>query len=362
MSNTISILGAVGIPASYGGFESLVENLARYHQINKLPGKIVVYCSSKSYPEQVDSYLGAKLRYIGLNANGISSIAYDVASMLSAVYHGSDVILLLGVSGAIGLPLIRMISKGRIVTNIDGIEWKREKWKRIARAFLHFSEWLALRFSHNVVADNAAIAEYVAGTYGVDCHVIAYGGDQGLLTPSRPYEGETLPARYAFALCRIEPENNVGIILEAFAAKPDRPLVFLGNWSKSSYGRELKALYAGVAHIYLLDPIYDASILHCLRKNADMYIHGHSAGGTNPSLVEIMHFGLPVFAFDCIFNRCTTDSKAIFFKDAAGLRVGIDNIDSNTAAQVGADMLRIAKERYTWEAVGREYFRLLLGR
>ncbi|NTW52158.1 MAG: glycosyltransferase family 1 protein [Chlorobiaceae bacterium] len=360
MNKKIAILGSVGIPASYGGFETLVENLARYHQQNELPGKIIVYCSSNNYPDKAESHLGATLRYVALNANGVSSIAYDVVSMLSALYYGSDVILLLGVSGAIALPLIRLVSRSHIITNIDGIEWKRQKWNRAAKAFLHFSEWLAVRYSHVVVADNAAIAEYVAGSYGVDCEVIAYGGDQALLTPPRPYQGDTLPARYAFALCRIEPENNIDIILEAFALKPDLPLVFLGNWRNSIYGRELKALYSGLSHIHLLDPIYDASVLHYLRKNADIYIHGHSAGGTNPSLVEMMHFGLPVFAFDCIFNRCTTDGKAIFFKDASALRVAIDGLEANVAAQVGSDMCRIARERYTWSAVGREYFRLLL--
>ena len=359
--NQIAIIGTVGIPASYGGFETLAENLARFHQANALAGEVVVYCSAKSYPARPESCLGARLRYIGLNANGVASIPYDIVSLLSAVRHRSDVILLLGVSGAIALPLVRLLSRARIVTNIDGIEWKRDKWKGLARWFLRFSERMAVRFSHEVVADNAGIAEHVVQSYGRDCHVIAYGGDHALQAPIKPYEGPPLPPRYALALCRIEPENNVAMILEAFAAGPEMPLVFVGNWNNSAFGRELRQRYASLPHLHLLDPIYDVGVLRTLRGNAALYVHGHSAGGTNPSLVEMMHFGVPILAYDCVFNRCTTEAKARFFKDAAGLRDALDSLDAGEGARIGEDMRRIAEARYTWDAVGRAYFEILLG-
>ncbi len=357
----IAILGTVGVPANYGGFETLAENLARFHQANDLAGGLVVYCSAKNYPTRPESYLGAKLRYIVLNANGVSSIPYDIVSLLSAVRHRSDVILLLGVSGAIALPLVRLLSRARIVTNIDGIEWKREKWKGAARWFLRFSERMAVRFSHEVVADNAGIAEHVVQSYGRDCHVIAYGGDHALQAPIKPYGGAPLPPRYALALCRIEPENNVAMILEAFARDPGMPLVFVGNWNNSAFGRELRQRYASLPHLHLLDPIYDIGVLRTVRGNAALYVHGHSAGGTNPSLVEMMHFGVPILAFDCIFNRCTTEEKAVFFKDAEALRNAVDTLDPDDAARIGEDMRRVAEARYTWDAVGRAYFRILLG-
>lgn len=357
---TIAILGTVGIPASYGGFETLAENLARLHQAHDIPGDLVVYCSAKSYPAQPPSYLGAQLRYIALNANGVSSILYDIASLLSAVRHRSDVILLLGVSGAIALPLVRLMSRAYIVTNIDGIEWKREKWKGLARWFLRFSERMAVHFSHEVIADNAGIAEHVALSYGRDCHVIAYGGDHVLEVPAQPCNELKMPPRYALALCRIEPENNVAMILEAFAEKPGIPLVFVGNWNKSQFGRALKQHYAQTAHLHLLDPIYDLSVLRTLRSNAAIYVHGHSAGGTNPSLVEMMHFGIPVLAYDCVFNRHTTDNKALWFKDAESLGVAISSMEPERMSQVSVDMKRIAQERYTWQAIGQAYFKLLL--
>lgn len=355
----IAILGTVGIPATYGGFETLAENLARYFHAKELPGRLVVYCSAKSCPERPVSYLGVELRYVGLKANGVSSILYDIVSLFSAVRHGSNVILLLGVSGAIALPLIRLISHARIVTNIDGIEWKRAKWKGLARGVLRLSERFAVRFSHEVIADNRGIARHVMETYGRDCQVIAYGGDHAVVAQAQPYKGEALPSHYALALCRIEPENNVALILEAFAQQPEMPLVFVGNWCNSPFGQALKQRYRNVRHLHLLDPIYDPGVLRTLRGNAVLYIHGHSAGGTNPSLVEMMHFGVPVSAFDCVFNRFTTDGQAIFFANAEQLAARVARLDAAEAEKIGIAMLRIARERYTWDAVGAAYFNLL---
>jgi glycosyltransferase involved in cell wall biosynthesis len=355
----IAVIGTVGIPATYGGFETLVENLARFHKSAKLSSRLVVYCSALNYAERPHTHLGVELRYIPLSANGRSSVLYDALSLLSAIRRGADVCLLLGVSGAIVLPLVRFVSKTRIVTNIDGIEWKREKWSGFSKWFLRMSERTAVRFSHEVIADNEAIARHVKASYGRDCRVIAYGGDHALLAPPAPYEGQALPARYALSLCRIEPENNVAMILDAFAGMPDQPLVFIGNWSHSRFGRELKQRYGSVAHLHLLDPIYDVGVLRTIRSSAALYVHGHSAGGTNPSLVEMMHFGLPIIAYDCSFNRFTTDDAALFFDSASSLRSELGKLRPQMAKVVGGQLKRIAELRYTWEAVSRDYFRLL---
>lgn len=357
---TISILGTVGIPASYGGFESLVENLARFHQANKLSSRLVVYCSAKSYKARPKICFGAELRYVRLNANGASSIVYDIVSLISAVWNRSDVILLLGVSGAIALPFVRILSQAKIVTNIDGLEWKREKWKGLARCFLKFSERIAVTYSHEVVADNAGIAEHVTKNYGKSCHVIAYGGDHAIKAKPKAYTCAMLPNRYALALCRIEPENNVQMILEAFFNQEELPLVFIGNWNNSSYGKELRERFGEAHHLFLLDPIYDAGVLNTLRSHATAYVHGHSAGGTNPSLVEMMHFGHPILAYDCVFNRYSTDSKAIWFNNSIGLSNILRQLNQELMEQVGTEMKKIAQKRYTWSAIGNAYFKLLL--
>ncbi len=360
-SKRISIIGTVGVPANYGGFETLAENLIRYNHTGSSLGAMTVYCSSKCYPEKKVSFLSARLKYISLNANGVQSIPYDIVSLFSSILHRSDVILVLGVSGAIVLPLIRLLSSARIITNIDGIEWRRKKWQGFAKLFLRFSEKLAVHFSHEVVADNSAIAEYVRQTYGIETHVIAYGGDHAVVVDAVLVKEYIFPERYAFTVCRIEPENNVQMVLEAFSKLKSHALVMVGNWKNSEYGRVLHSQYSSYGNLYLLDPIYDLGKLKTLRSHASLYVHGHSAGGTNPSLVEAMHFGKPVLAFDCDFNRSTTENKALFFSTGKELARLIEITHEPLLERVGRDMLEIANRRYTWHTVARQYFSVLNG-
>lgn len=357
----VAILGSAGVPARYGGFETLAENLVRQHQATQNPGHLTVYCSASAGKERPPHYLSAQLRYSRLKANGFQSIVYDVVTLLDAARRGTDTALLLGVSGALILPLIRLVSPMRIVTNLDGVEWRREKWKGPTRHFLRLSERVAVRFSHQLVADNQGIADHLRQTYGVEPVMIAYGGDHAL-EPAGPADRagqdtaeHELPPAYALALCRIEPENNIDMILEAFALAR-KPLVLVGNWDNSAYGRALRARYAGTEGMRLLDPVYEASRLYRLRQGAGLYVHGHSAGGTNPALVEMMHFGRPVLAFDCAYNRFTTEDRACYFssaKELARLVCGDSEIGG------GAAMREIAERRYCWRRIGAQYFELL---
>ena len=342
----ISIIGTVGVPACYGGFETLVENLLDEKHTEKT---ITVYCSSKSYVDQPKSYKNAILKYIPLHANGAQSIPYDVWSICHAVYKRTDNILLLGVSGAICLPFIRLFSKTKIVTNIDGLEWRRHKWGVFAKKFLKFSEKIAVKYSDVIVADNQAIADYVQKEYGVTSEVIAYGGDHAVVD-ELTFEDDG----YALALCRIEPENNVELILKSFS-QTDKKIQFIGNWDNSTFGREMKEKYSQYSNIEIVDPIYDVSTLFERRKKSSLYVHGHSAGGTNPSLVEMMHFAKPILAFDCNYNRASTEDKASFFASEAEL---IKLIQGNELIANGIDMLDIANRRYTWDIVKKQYFSL----
>lgn len=354
----IAILGTVGVPGNYGGFETLAQNLVAFHGSEGRRSALCVYCSAKAFPAKPETYGTARLRYIGLEANGPQSIPYDAISLFDAVRRGDNRLLLLGVSGALVLPLLRLVSRARIVTNIDGIEWKREKWKGLAKAILRASEWAAVRFSHRVIADNQAIADYVIASYGAPCEVIPYGGDHALDAEPDRAAVAGLPESYALALCRIEPENNVAMILEAFAGL-DTPLVFVGNWDKSDYGRDLKARYKDHPTITIHDPVYEPSGLRAIRDGASIYVHGHSAGGTNPSLVEMMHFDIPVLAHGCAFNRHTTEEKSRYFMNSAELVDAVDTLTPPIAARIGADMGEIARRCYSWDQIGRAYFELL---
>lgn len=358
MQDRIAILGTVGVPGSYGGFETLAQNLVDFHGATAHASDLAVYCSSKAFPAKPEVYKTAGLRYIGLDANGPQSIPYDALSLLDAIRRGDNQLLLLGISGALVLPLLRLVSRVRIVTNIDGIEWKRGKWKGLAKMVLRVSEWAAVRFSHRVIADNQAIADYVMATYGAPCDVIPYGGDHALHAAPDPAAVVGLPESYALALCRIEPENNVAMILEAFDGL-DTPLVFVGNWDRSDYGLGLKARYKDHPTITIHDPVYEPHKLRAIRDGASIYVHGHSAGGTNPSLVEMMHFAIPVLAHGCSFNRHTTEEKAGYFMNAAELNDAVRSLSPQISAQIGGCMAEIARRRYTWDQIGRAYFELL---
>ena len=176
----ISIIGTAGIPARYGGFETLVENLVK-NKRNSV--EYTVFCSAKLYQKHKENYLGTKLQYVNLNANGISSIFYDLISMLFSLR--SDVMLILGVSGSMFLPFIRLIYRGKIITNIDGIEWKREKWKKIARYFLRISEKSAVKFSDVIICDNQGIVDYVIKEYNRESVLIEYGADHVIINGSK---------------------------------------------------------------------------------------------------------------------------------------------------------------------------------
>lgn len=355
---SVAILGSVGVPAKYGGFETLAENLVHYHRDHVPNVELTVYCSSVAYKKRPKQYENAKLRYIPLNANGKSAMFYDMWSLVDAVIRGVDVVILLGHGGSFVIPLLKLITKTKFIVNIDGIEWKREKWSSLARKVIRTTESFAIKYSHVVVADNEAIRNYVDDEFGRDCEVIPYGGDHAFDTTPDYTATAKLPEKYALALCRIEPENNVRMILEAYA-KLDTPLVFVGNWANSEYGRDLKTRFSHLQNIIIHDPVYDGRCLRAIRDRATLYIHGHSAGGTNPALVEMMHFSIPILAHGCTFNRYSTEEKARYFMSARELVELIKKLSNEDGAKIGSDMREIADRRYIWNEIGHAYFKLL---
>ena len=350
----ISIIGTVGLPANYGGFETLAENLIQYlgEQF-----QFTVYCTSKNREEKPNKYKNADLVYVPLQANGFQSTIYDIVSIYKAIWD-SDILLILGVSGCVSLPLIRRLFRRKIIVHIDGLEWKREKWGFLARLFLKYSEMSAIKYSDTIIADNLAIKEYVKDEYKKNSVLIEYGGDHVVPENEKisdewgfDYERNG----YAIKVCRIEPENNVGMILDAFSKTNNIPLVIVGNWDNSSYGRNLREKYSHSSNFALLDPIYDKARLYQLRSNAAIYVHGHSAGGTNPSLVEAMYLGLPIIAFDVQYNRETTKHKAIYFKSNGDLKIILKDLDCLDLPNLGRNMKEVALKCYKWSQIAEKY-------
>lgn len=352
----IAIIGTAGIPAKYGGFETLTEYLTQElgEQFN-----ISVYCSSKIYTDKVKKFNNSNLHYIPLNANGAQSIPYDILSLFSAA-KSNDIILILGVSGCIILPIFKLFyPKKKLIINIDGLEHKRAKWNSVIKKFLKLSERIAVKYGDIIISDNKEIQSYVRTEYNKESILIAYGGDHVKkceLSESIKLE-YNLADNYAFKVCRIEPENNIEMILQAFS-KLNYQFVIVGNWDKSQYGIDLKNKYSEFENLRLLDAIYNQNILNQIRSNCSIYIHGHSAGGTNPSLVEAMNLSLPIFAFDVTYNRSTTFDKAKYFNSSEDLIELISNIDSIDLKELGKTMKEIAEENYTWKYIASEYAKL----
>ncbi len=357
----VAIIGTVGLPANYGGFETLVEQLVRHNDSDDI--QYDVFCSSKSYPVRSKTFQGAHLKYVPLKANGIQSIPYDIFSLIKASKN-ADIILILGVSGCAFLPIYRLFSKKTLIINIDGLEHRREKWNKWVRKFLKFSEKQAVRYGDIIVTDNKCITDYVRSEYNKDSELIAYGGDQVLKKEDTEYKEEILrkyglsDGKYALSICRIEPENNVNVIMEAFE-KAKKPLAVIGNWSNNAYGRALSEKFKDSLYVQMFPAEYNGDILHIIRANCKIYLHGHSAGGTNPSLVEAMFYQKPILAFDCVYNRETTENKAIYFNSSEDLCRKLSD-DSFKADQIARDMYEIANRRYRWNEISSSYEELFL--
>lgn len=359
----IGIIGTVGVPAKYGGFETLAHQLV-LNLSKRLD--LTVYSSGKTYAkaDRVDTWEGAKIKYIPLKANGPQSILYDIISMIHAMIF-CDVLLILGVSGCIFLPFVKTFSTKKIIVNIDGLEWRRAKWTGWIKKFLRFSEQMAVKFADTIITDNAGLQDYVAKNYGIESRLIEYGADHVAPVTIKANYQEKYPflrKDYAFKVCRIEPENNIHLVLEAFKSLKSLPLVLVGNWSHSAYGQELLEKYGALPNLHLLAPIYEPNELNTLRSNCSVYIHGHSAGGTNPSLVEAMHLGLPIIAFDVIYNQVTTEFSGAYFKTKASLVSQLLTLSNLDLQQLGSTMKSIADRRYTWAHISQKYETTLSGK
>ena len=353
----VAVIGTVGLPANYGGFETLVENLTHYlnEEIN-----FTVFCSKKNYDEELPEYNKAKLIYLSYEANGYQSVIYDIVSMLKSIKF-ADTLLILGVSGCVFLPFLKLITRKKIVVNIDGIEWKREKWKKHAKIFLKISEKFATKFADTIVADNLHIQNYIKDTYNKSSVLIEYGADQVKkreLSKDLLNKYPFLNDNYALSVSRIVPENNIKTILKAFSKCKNFPLVIIGNWDNSGYGASLKQEFAQCENIHMLNSIYDLDILDQIRSNCHLYVHGHSAGGTNPSLIEAMYLGLPIVAYDIHYNVETTGGKTVYFKNSEELCEIAKNLTDEELKSIGEAMYDLAYKRYRWKDISQKYLEI----
>ena len=290
-------------------------------------------------------------------ANGASSIIYDLVGTIYACIKG-DVVLILGPSAGIFLPFIKFIFKNtKIITNMAGLEWQREKWGPFAKKIIKANEKYALKSSDIFIADNNGLTEYIKKNYNLPSVQIEYGGDQILDFKFKPFflKNTNLEKnKFDIAIARAQKDNNIEMILDAYL-NTDFTIVFISNWQSNNYGRKILEKYNKYKNIKLIGPFYDNDDLQTLRSSARFYIHGHSAGGTNPTLVEAMWSKLPIFAFDNIFNRSTLKENGNFFsnsRDLLELLVKFRHISLNE--QIEANLVT-AKKNYSWKKIVEAY-------
>ena len=225
----------------------------------------------------------------------------------------------MGVRGCVFLPIIKLFTNKDIIVNTDGIEYKREKWGFLASNFLKISEMFAVKYATRLVADNKGIDNYIQRKYNRKVNaIIAYGGIAFI--PEKPIHLKryNFPDKsYDLAIARIVPENNIETILKAYN-KTDNTLVFIGNWDSSDYSIQLKNKNWN-SNIHIMDADYDDNRITSLRNSCRYYIHGHSAGGTNPSLVEALSIGCNILCYDVNFNRYVLEHNAKYWSTESEL-------------------------------------------
>ena len=345
MKKKVGIVGTHGLPANYSGWETLVKNLSKYSQ--NVDYLIATPRSRKK--EQSNDEIKSSV-YVPLNASGWQSVFYDFFSILK-ILPRVDCILILGVSGCVFLPFIRLISKKKLIINTDGIEYRREKWGFFASKFLKISEKFAITFSNKIVADNKGICEYINNNYGktVDA-VIPYGGVQnGSVKYDYSHKYNFKANCFDLALARIVPENNVELILKTYN-KIDLDIVFIGNWKSSNYGKRLFK-HNWNNNIHLFESDFNEDRINSLRSSCRLYIHGHSAGGTNPSLVEAISLGCTIAAFDIKFNKYVLSNFGYYWKDSTDLIKILQKfkkIDKNLIKDH-------YNKNYDWKVIARNY-------
>ena len=362
----IAITGTRGIPNHYGGFEQFAEELSV--RLVKKGHEVLVY-NPEEHPYKDDLF--HKVQIVGKKAPlksipQLSTLLYDYVCLRDALRKKPDVILNCGYSSSLFYRILRNSKHIPIITHMDGMEWQRQKWGRIAKAFLKWTEKLAVKWSAMQVVDHFEVQKYFEKKYGIIPVCIPYGADLPLeINPGLKLFPENLKNQiseneYFLVISRLEPENNIDLIFKAYIKSGSNfPLIVVGN-TATKYGKYLIEKYKNFHPIKFLGPVFDKQVLDKLRTNCRAYIHGHSVGGTNPSLSEAMAAFCPIFAHDNIFNRGVLEDNAFYFSTSSLLAeyfwdLGLLKREVKEKSERNLEKVRTV---YNWNIIVDEYLSL----
>ena len=358
----VRILGTHGIPAAYGGFETAAENVARF-----LVGRgwrAVVYCQVPGTgPITEDVWNGIDRVLIPIEREGwLGTSQFDRRSIRHAVRH-RDVCLTFGYNTAV-FNLAQWVRRIPNVINMDGIEWSRARWGFAKQTILYVNERIACWIGTRLIADHPEIERYLARkARRSKLSTITYGADAVVAAPAAPVTDRGLtPGGYLTLICRPIPENSILELVTGFSARPRGVrLAILGDYTPETDDYHRAVVGAASSEVDFLGAVYDPDEVKALRFHGLGYLHGHTVGGTNPSLVEAMAAGNAVIAHDNAYNRWVAQDGALYFRDADEAAEHIDVLlgDPSVRAALSDAARRRHAEEFTWEHVAGQYEELI---
>lgn len=359
---SLFILGTRGIPARHGGFETFAERLSLF--LVSRGWKVTVYCQEDVGTKKWQSvWCGVDRIHIPIKSSGaLGTIAFDFKAVCDSLSR-EGLFLTLGYNTAIFNLMQRV--KGQVnLFNMDGIEWRRQKWGVIAKTWFWINERIGCWSGNHLVADHPNIKAHLETRVNSEkISMIPYGADELLsadVSCLKPYGLK--PGEFSIVIARPEPENSILEMVRAFSRKHrDHKLVVLGNYRPDSSHYDRKVMEAASDEVIFPGAIYDMSVVNALRYYCRFYMHGHRVGGTNPSLVEALGAGSAVIAHDNHFNRWVADKGASYFEDESSCADLISFLLSDNSAvnTMKLESRKRFQERFMWQNVLSEYEKLL---
>ncbi len=362
MKRHIRILGIRGVPAAHGGFETFAEYLAPY--LVERGWQVTVYCQEDGGgPVFEDTWRGVRRVRMPVATEGAAgTIVFDWKSTVHAAGE-KGLVLTLGYNTAVFCALYRLKGLSNVI-NMDGVEWRRQKWGGLAKLWFWMNDWAGCWLGNHLVADHPEIKRHLTTRVAADkITMIPYGSDRvdgadaNLIAPY----GLT-PGQYAVLIARAEPENSILEVVQAWSRKPRGcKLMVLGKYEPNhAYQQACKA--AASDEVLFPGAIYDKAIVQALRFHARFYVHGHQVGGTNPSLVEALGAGNPVLGHDNPYNRWVAGEAGVYFSDADSCAMSVERLLADQELLVRIQQASRARhaEAFTWEKILWDYEALLL--